>query len=118
MNGHSLLKYLRVGFSATCGIACVLLVVLWVRSYQTIDVFTFAPTKATNVRFQSAFAAIVIHWEDRTSSRYRWPMGVLSRPIPDSVKLPSKPNSVATVVKNRGVAGMMLGSIPSTNDGR
>ena len=28
------LRYLRIAFSAVCGIACVLLVVLWIRSYQ------------------------------------------------------------------------------------
>ena len=31
------LRYLRIAFSVTCGIACVLLIVLWVRSYWTID---------------------------------------------------------------------------------
>ena len=31
------LRYLRIAFSATCGIACVLLVVLWVRSYYRCD---------------------------------------------------------------------------------
>ena len=31
------LRYPRIAFSATCGIACVLLVVLWVRSYWWAD---------------------------------------------------------------------------------
>ena len=31
------LRYLRIAFSAVCGIACALLVVLWVRSYSTLD---------------------------------------------------------------------------------
>jgi hypothetical protein len=31
------LKYLRIAFSATCLIACVLLIVLWVRSYWVLD---------------------------------------------------------------------------------
>jgi len=29
---------LRIAFSVTCGIACVLLIVLWVRSYSAFDV--------------------------------------------------------------------------------
>ena len=33
------LKYLRIAFSATCLIACVLLIVLWVRSYSYWDSF-------------------------------------------------------------------------------
>jgi hypothetical protein len=32
------LRYLRIAFSATCLIACVLLVVLWVRSYWWMDI--------------------------------------------------------------------------------
>jgi hypothetical protein len=31
------LRYLRIAFSAVCGIACVLIVVLWVRSYWWQD---------------------------------------------------------------------------------
>ncbi len=31
------LRYLRIAFSATCLIACVLLIVFWVRSYWWID---------------------------------------------------------------------------------
>ena len=34
------LRYLRIAFSATCLIACVLLIVLWVRSYLCWDEFT------------------------------------------------------------------------------
>ena len=30
-------RYLRIAFSAGCGLACVLLVVLWVRSYWWMD---------------------------------------------------------------------------------
>ena len=33
-------RYLRVAFSATCLIACVLLIVLWVRSLNHIDRIT------------------------------------------------------------------------------
>ena len=31
------LRYLRIAFSATCLIACVLLIVLWVRSYWCVE---------------------------------------------------------------------------------
>jgi hypothetical protein len=30
-------RKLRIAWSATCGIACVLLIVLWVRSYQNVE---------------------------------------------------------------------------------
>ena len=35
------LRYLRIVFSATCLIACVLLIVLWVRSYWWYDIYAF-----------------------------------------------------------------------------
>jgi hypothetical protein len=36
------MKYrkLRIAWSAVCGIVCLLLIVLWVRSYWTCDIFT------------------------------------------------------------------------------
>jgi hypothetical protein len=33
-------RKLRIAFSATCGIACVLLIVLWVRSLKTCDLLS------------------------------------------------------------------------------
>jgi hypothetical protein len=34
-------RYLRIAFSATCGILCLLLIVLWVRSYYSEDILNF-----------------------------------------------------------------------------
>jgi hypothetical protein len=33
------LRYLRIAFSVTCGIACLLLIALWVRSYWWCDIW-------------------------------------------------------------------------------
>ena len=45
------LRYLRIAFSAVCGIACVLLVVLWVRSYWRLDVLVKnSGSKSTIIR--------------------------------------------------------------------
>ena len=38
-------RKLRIVFSAICGIACVLLIVLWVRSYWWVDIGFFKVTK-------------------------------------------------------------------------
>src|SRR4051794_26966620 len=35
-----MLRYLRIVFSAFCGLACVLLIALWVRSYYWVDAVT------------------------------------------------------------------------------
>src|SRR4051794_10853605 len=39
----SVLRYLRIACSATCLVACVLLIVLWVRSYWTWDILSYSP---------------------------------------------------------------------------
>jgi hypothetical protein len=36
------LRYLRIAFSVTCLIACVLLIVLWVRSYSVWDILSYS----------------------------------------------------------------------------
>jgi hypothetical protein len=36
------LRYLRLALSATCLIACVLLIVLWVRSYSVWDIISYS----------------------------------------------------------------------------
>jgi hypothetical protein len=41
------LRYLRIAFSAFCGIAAVLLIVLWVRSYWWAD-YVYAPSSGSN----------------------------------------------------------------------
>src|SRR6266850_7721836 len=38
VEGRMRFRKLRIAFSATCLIACVLLIVLWVRSYWCVDV--------------------------------------------------------------------------------
>jgi hypothetical protein len=38
-----MLCYLRIAFSATCGVLCLLLIALWVRSYSWADVVSFHP---------------------------------------------------------------------------
>src|SRR4051794_38294717 len=36
-------RYLRLVFSAFCGVACVLLIVLWFRSYSWVEAIRFMP---------------------------------------------------------------------------
>src|SRR6185369_457567 len=47
------LRYVRIAFSATCLVACVLLIVLWVRSYWTWDFAFLRLAKTDGVRVSS-----------------------------------------------------------------
>jgi hypothetical protein len=40
------LRYFRIAFSVMCGIACVLLIALWVRSYWWMDEITYVHSPA------------------------------------------------------------------------
>jgi hypothetical protein len=53
-------RKLRIAFSATCLIACVLLIVLWVRSYQTIDHLNGHLPGITNISSSSAWGRVTI----------------------------------------------------------
>ncbi len=44
------LRYLRIAFSATCGIACVLLIALWVRSYFRVDDLSYRDRNISSLR--------------------------------------------------------------------
>src|SRR3954469_18702251 len=67
------LRYLRIVFSAFCGVACVLLVVLWVRSYWRSDViwcqYSASHAAVCGSRhgslwaFRIAVAAVGLAWE-------------------------------------------------------
>jgi hypothetical protein len=51
MGRSRILRLLRIAFSAVCGIACVLLMVLWVRSYFRLDslLVRVSPTHVVDV---------------------------------------------------------------------
>jgi hypothetical protein len=55
------LRYLRIAFSATCLIACVLLIALWVRSYWWRD-YLYADAFVRQVKVQSIYGQLGVLW--------------------------------------------------------
>jgi hypothetical protein len=53
------LRYLRIAFSATCLIACELLIVLWVRSYSKVDSCQWPTGEHSTLHIQSASGRII-----------------------------------------------------------
>ena len=53
-------RKLRIAFSATCLIACALLIVLWVRSYRWLDLIKgpLTPSKTLVVTSSNGFFAV------------------------------------------------------------
>ena len=60
MNRTRIFKYLRIAFSATCLVVCVLLIVLWVRSYWWLNLITgpLTPSKTLVLTSSNGFFAV------------------------------------------------------------
>ena len=63
-------RKLRIAWSVTCGIVAVLLCVLWVRSYTTIDVWDLPITAKYSIELGSVPRMIVIGWQNSTVNRH------------------------------------------------
>ena len=68
-----MLKYLRIAVSALCLTACVLLVSLWVRSYQTIDIWTKVLWKNQALSIGSASGRLSVSWNYDPQAAWKWP---------------------------------------------
>ena len=53
MNRPRILRLLRIGWSAGCVVACLLLIALWVRSYWWADAIWFVPVQSDAFRIMS-----------------------------------------------------------------
>jgi hypothetical protein len=82
------LRYLRITFSATCLIACVLLIVLWVRSYKTADRLHGHTSDGQAFLIASKegrIANVLFRW-DAAPNWFRWKL--ISYPIGDELSFP------------------------------
>ena len=100
------LRYLRITFSVICGILCLLLVVLWVRSYKWVDaiayrasppsvyfaysddgVIRFGKDSDSNWQSYGPFETILLHsesWAGYSSEVFDvWPFGKVIRGFRD-----------------------------------
>jgi hypothetical protein len=50
-------RKLRIAWSVGCGVACVLLIVLWLRSYRTFDAIGWPVTSRMNFQLQSGIGS-------------------------------------------------------------
>lgn len=55
-------RKLRIAFSALCGMACLLLIVLWLRSYRVADDVQMSASHLLTIRWQT-FRGQLIWWE-------------------------------------------------------
>jgi hypothetical protein len=71
-----LLRYLRIAFTVTCGIACVLLIVLWVRSLRAEDRLSGRITTSHGFRIYSSRGCVVCYAPNLPFQPSNYPWGV------------------------------------------
>jgi hypothetical protein len=78
-------RKLRIAFSITCGIVCLLLIVLWVGSYYGIDVVQGPLPRGMEYSVISTQALIAGEsgWLVHSTNNEHMDYGVLRRPLPD-----------------------------------
>ena len=84
-------RKLRIAFSATCLIACVLLIALWVRSYRTADRLhgrVWGRQSFLLASKEGRVAAVVFQWHG-AANWWRWEM--FSYPVDDELSIPVGP---------------------------
>jgi hypothetical protein len=76
------LHKLRIVFSVVCGIVCLLLIALWVRSYQSLDLIRGHLVGITNFGFisQDGKLFVVVFTPAAYSPRWVWYAGDTSTP--------------------------------------
>jgi hypothetical protein len=79
------LRILRTAFSAMCGIACVLFLVLWLRSYTRCDEFAVPFDASSLIKIQShpgkLVPSILLDSGADTLSRDNYPWVIRSQPL-------------------------------------
>ncbi len=80
------LRYVRIVFSATCLIACVLLIVLWVRSYWRNDVCSIGVHSSQELGFDSIWGELGLLTMPKTLGTNGW--HVASYPIEPDTTFP------------------------------
>jgi hypothetical protein len=95
-------RKLRIAWSILCGIACLLLIVLWIRSYSSADVFDFQISRTRLLGFGSVQGGMFAYTSDYMSEYYQGPWEMRGEEIVD----PRKVNfSIERYPQYRGILG-------------
>ena len=84
-------RKLRIAFSAVCGIACLIMILLWARSYWWWDTIVWGITDEQGFIVRSVKGAAVLEYLDFSGSEidavlFKW--HVQSTPLPDTNRYP------------------------------
>jgi hypothetical protein len=85
MNRTKIVRSLRIAFSATCGIAVVLICLLWVRSYWWLDEATGPVSKTDRLMLGSLTGWLQFRLEDRSGESYQKARWIINRKSVDSL---------------------------------
>ena len=78
-----LLGYLRIGFSAGCGVVCLLMIVWWVRSYTWADGFHVKLLPTEYMQVHAGDGRMCIWFEHKPINKwYSWHADQITEPTP------------------------------------
>jgi hypothetical protein len=70
---RKVLKYLRIAWSVACGILCLLVIALWIRSYWVDDCLRGQVPVAGALQFNSIYGAVTLNVSPSLSeSNWKW----------------------------------------------
>jgi hypothetical protein len=97
-------RKLRIAFSAACGVLCLLLIALWLRSYRWNDQFSIHLSDSRVIGPNSFSGRLSFGICTSPDAKFMWPAGLNSEPI---INQPPVPNFSF---------GRMTGTPPRTVD--
>jgi hypothetical protein len=105
-------RKLRIAFSITCGMACVLLIVLWMRSYTWGDNLTGPVSQSRLFRFSSGKGVLLMHLDERPKTSRGWRLTHISMVKIDRMKAQfihrGGPASVVNAVNRWGLSERLI----------
>jgi hypothetical protein len=107
-------RILRIAWSVACGVVCLLLVALWMRSYWYWDMVAkgWGTTPLQVVLFSSQSGALVIHYEDARggfpNQFVRWKVTTIPSPGANFLPIGGIEGSYAGSFYSHGATGFLL----------
>src|SRR6185295_18129822 len=103
-------RKLRIAWSVFWGLACVLLIVLWVRSYTIMDWCYGLPHAGNTFHLQSAHGRAILFERQETA---KWEMGsVPLKNCGQELRLPYTGSYSASMISIKALGGNRIATVP------
>ena len=109
MNRPRLLRGLRIAWTAVWGILCVLLVMLWVRSYSWIDIVPYKRLTSAKGR---VYVNQVLNCPEGIRNEWIYPSGYWKMPFDGQSVVPTGPKGFSMPYSSFVALGLVVAAAP------